>query len=182
MPQQSQRLRRELNSRNAVKPRTAIAQQRSGQCSPVGSGVTELGSFNAEWQAKQDLGRHGAAHESNDRGPPCHIERHHCVGSPAIQSVCRAAAARHGASGLGASVRRLQSVACHARRRGAGSTCGGPAGITSPWQAQRLSSPGAVLPNPSFKPSPNGMPPGPGHRYGVHCLWPGPGVIPSVPA
>ena len=39
-----------------------------------------------------------------------------------------------------------------------------------------------VRPNPSFKPSPNGMPPGPGHRYGVHCLWPGPGVIPSVPA
>ena len=39
-----------------------------------------------------------------------------------------------------------------------------------------------VWPNPSFKPSPNGGPPGPGHRYGVHCLWPGPGVPPSVPA
>ena len=39
-----------------------------------------------------------------------------------------------------------------------------------------------VWPNPSFKPSPNGGPPGPGHRYGVHCLWPGPGVLPSVPA
>jgi len=39
-----------------------------------------------------------------------------------------------------------------------------------------------VPPNPSFKPSPNGMPPGPGHRYGVHFLWPGPGVMPLVPA
>ena len=36
--------------------------------------------------------------------------------------------------------------------------------------------------NPSLKPSPNGGPPGPGHRYGVHFLWPGPGVPPSVPA
>ena len=40
----------------------------------------------------------------------------------------------------------------------------------------------AVLPNPSFKPSPNGGPPGPGCRYAVHFLHPGPGVPPSVPA
>ena len=39
-----------------------------------------------------------------------------------------------------------------------------------------------VLPNPSFKPSPNGGPPGPGCRYAVHFLHPGPGVPPSVPA
>ena len=39
-----------------------------------------------------------------------------------------------------------------------------------------------VQPNPSFKPSPNGGPPGPGNRYGVHFLSPGPGVPPSVPA
>ena len=40
----------------------------------------------------------------------------------------------------------------------------------------------AVLPNPSFTPSPNGGPPGPGCRYAVHFLHPGPGVPPSVPA
>jgi hypothetical protein len=40
----------------------------------------------------------------------------------------------------------------------------------------------AVLPNPSLKPSPNGGPPGPGCRYAVHCLHPGPGVPPSGPA
>jgi hypothetical protein len=36
--------------------------------------------------------------------------------------------------------------------------------------------------DPSLKLSPNGVPPGPGHRYGVHFLRPGPGVIPSGPA
>ena len=41
---------------------------------------------------------------------------------------------------------------------------------------------GATLPNPSVKPSPNGGPPGPGHMYHVHSLWPGPGVPPLVPA
>ncbi len=37
-------------------------------------------------------------------------------------------------------------------------------------------------PNPSLKPSPNGGPPGPGNKYGVHCLSPGPGVPPLGPA
>jgi hypothetical protein len=36
-------------------------------------------------------------------------------------------------------------------------------------------------PNPSLKGSANGVPPGPGHRYAVHSLWPGPGVTPSSP-
>ena len=39
-----------------------------------------------------------------------------------------------------------------------------------------------VLPNPSFKPSPNGGPPGPVWRYAVHFRQSGPGVPPSVPA
>jgi hypothetical protein len=42
-------------------------------------------------------------------------------------------------------------------------------------------SPGSAWSNPSVKASPNGGPPGPGHRYAVHFLWPGPGVPPSVP-
>ena len=41
---------------------------------------------------------------------------------------------------------------------------------------------GAVLPNPSFKPSPNGVPRGPGWRYAVHFRHPGPRVSPLVPA
>ena len=39
-----------------------------------------------------------------------------------------------------------------------------------------------VRPNPSFKPSTNGMPRGPGWRYAVHFRHPGPRVTPSVPA
>ena len=179
MHQQSQRLRRELNSHNEAKPRTAIARQRTGQCFFIGSGETELRCFNAEWQAKQGLGRHGVAQDGNDRDPPCRIEWQHCVGSPALQSVRRAAAAREGASGLGPLVRRLQSVACHARRRGAGSTCGGPPGTTGPWQAQLLHTPGAVLPNPSVNRTRYGRPAWPGRRYPVHFRQPGQAVLPQ---
>jgi hypothetical protein len=39
-----------------------------------------------------------------------------------------------------------------------------------------------VKPNPSLKPSPNGGPPGPAHRYAVHFLCAGPGVPPLGPA
>ena len=50
------------------------------------------------------------------------------------------------------------------------------------WHTTRLTVTSTVLPNPSFKPSPNGGPPGPGCRYAIHVLHPGPGVPPSVPA
>jgi len=36
----------------------------------------------------------------------------------------------------------------------------------------------AALPNPSVNGTANGAPPGPGHRYAVHFLWPGPGAAP----
>ena len=39
-----------------------------------------------------------------------------------------------------------------------------------------------VRPNPSFKPSTNGVPRGPGRRYAVHFRHPGPRVTPLVPA
>jgi hypothetical protein len=39
-----------------------------------------------------------------------------------------------------------------------------------------------VRSNPSLKRSANGRPPGPGCRYAVHFLHPGPGVLPSSPA
>ena len=38
-----------------------------------------------------------------------------------------------------------------------------------------------VLPNHSLEARSNGGPPSPGHRYGVHFLWPGPGVPPLTP-
>jgi hypothetical protein len=38
-----------------------------------------------------------------------------------------------------------------------------------------------VLPNSTLNRSANGRPPGPGRRYTVHCLRPGPGVLPLSP-
>ena len=40
---------------------------------------------------------------------------------------------------------------------------------------------GAAVPNLSFNRSANGRPPGPARRYAVHCLRPGPGVLPLSP-
>ena len=54
--------------------------------------------------------------------------------------------------------------------------CGGKSTFTSARRHRR------VWPNPSFKPSPNGGPPGPVWRYAVHFRQSGPGVPPSVPA
>ena len=52
------------------------------------------------------------------------------------------------------------------------------------WQLEPVlaSSMWQVVPNTSFKPSPNGVPRGPGWRYAVHFRHPGPRVTPLVPA
>ena len=70
---------------------------------------------------------------------------------------------------------RLQSSA-HALRSGVCSGRIGPAVLPS------SSSASSATPNPSVKLSANGRPPSPSHRYGVHFLWLGPGVLPSSPA
>ena len=112
--------------------------------------------------------------------PQCYIEPPHCVAGSGFQSVRRAAAS------IGAShfVQwwRLEHMACHGRQRGAGGFCCRPRGITVFLQARRQCTVSAAQPNPSFKPSPNGGPPGPATGYGVHCPVAGPGVPPSVPA
>ena len=70
---------------------------------------------------------------------------------------------------------RLQSSA-HALRSGA---CSGRFGrVVLPIS----SSASSATPNPSVKLSANGRPPSPSHRYGVHFLWLGLGVLPSSPA
>ena len=50
------------------------------------------------------------------------------------------------------------------------------------WPVMNQAALGRVRPNPSFKPSPNGVPRGPGQRYAVHFRHPGPRVTPLVPA
>ena len=67
------------------------------------------------------------------------------------------------------------------RRAAAGVWCSSPR-VAVPWLAPRQCPLGAALPNPSFKPSPNGVPRGPGRRYAVHFRHPGPRVTPLVPA
>ena len=59
----------------------------------------------------------------------------------------------------------------------------------APRLSKRLNSRGTSIaplrhagPNPSFKPSTNGVPRGPGRRYAVHFRHPGPRVTPLAPA
>ena len=161
--------RRELNSLDAAMPQKHGCPQERGQ--------PESQSAQPE---QPNRNRASTATNRNDMEPQCCIGPAHCVGGSGFQSVRRAAASI-GASHF-AQWWRLEYVACHGRQRGAGGFCGGPRGITVLFQARRQRMVSAAQPNPSFKPSPNGGPPGPGNRYGVHFLSPGPGVPPSVPA
>ena len=54
--------------------------------------------------------------------------------------------------------------------------------VATLWPVMNQLALGRVRPNPSFKPSPNGVPRGPGWRYAVHFRQPGPRVTPLVPA
>ena len=75
-----------------------------------------------------------------------------------------------------------QSVPLLSLGRAAVGFGGNPNEVGVPWRRHRLCLVGTPLPNPSFKPSPNGVPRGPGRRYAVHFRHPGPRVTPSVPA
>ena len=166
--------RRELNSHDAAAPRILsgpplrATQRPSAKCKFTEHESRVMSRAVANW---------------NYMAPPCHLEPPHCVGRPAIRSVRGAAAASTAASTRGPSRRRLEYAACHGRQRGAGGDCCAPTGgATRPWQLHRQRSSGAALPNPSFKRSANGRPPGPAGRYAVHFLPAGPGVLPSSPA
>ena len=78
--------------------------------------------------------------------------------------------------------RRLQDAVRIGRQRGAGGPGGTQPRAAKACYAPSLRSIKAALPNPSLKRSANGRPPGPGPRYGVHFLSPGPGVLQSSPA
>ena len=171
--QQSQRLRREPDSHEGGR----AANSRVGAVSLTAGRPTRVASAKPSYSTPCLW---LSLHQINQE-PPCQAHGPFFVGSVGLQSVPRAAVASSGAFGQGVLVRRPQSAARHARRRGAGSTCGRPPGEAGPWQGQRPRSSGAVLPNPSLKLSPNGEPPGPGRRYAVHFRQPGPGVPPSVP-
>ena len=172
MHQQNQRLRREPSSHEG-----GIAAGRMWRAATIQAGRSTRGARSKTSYSSLPL---WLCLHHNDLEPPCQTHGPFFVGSMGLESVPRAAVVSLGASNL-ALPRRLEYVALHGRQRGAGSLCCGPRRVTRPWPAQHLLSPGAVLPNPSLKLSPNGGPPGPGRRYPVHCRQPGPGVPPSVP-
>ena len=104
-----------------------------------------------------------------------------CVGSTGFQSVRRAAAVSSvivGPSECRGGLNAWCPAVCSAERE---ASVVGHAKSQVPCQAHRSRSWYAVLPNPSLKGSTNGRPPGPGPRYGVHFLSPGPGILPLVP-
>ena len=136
--------------------------------------------YTTAWFIKRGAEIGSGSPQRRDMGPPCHIDPPICVGRAGFQSVRRAAASE--VPPWPERVRRLECVAAHGQQRGAGNLRDGPSKVTGPSQAHRPRSPRAVLPNPSLKRSANGRPPGPGPRYGVHFLSPGPGVLPSSPA
>ena len=158
--QQSQRLRRELKNHDAAEPQPATGTDRRAR----GHSIR---------RSKQCLFATSAENDSKD--VRCYI----CTsGITGFQSVGRAAAASVGASRRGRLSRRLEDVARHARRRGAGGPCGVARGITGPWQAHPQGSRSKALPNRAVKRTRSGVPPGPGERYAVHFRSPGPGVTP----
>jgi hypothetical protein len=116
--------------------------------------------------------------KTKDLAPQHQIEHPHCVVGAEFQSVRRAAAASACTSNHSRQ-RRLENLAHHGQQRGAGSLRRPPAKDSkiTPRTSHRAS-----MPNPLLKRSTNGRPPGPGLRYAVHFLSPGPGVLPLAPA
>jgi hypothetical protein len=164
--------RRELNSHEAAKPQ-------DGTHKPLRIALHESAESNRAARCARSISPSSTSRSY--RAPPCHILLSYCVGSSWSQPVRRAAAAIAGTSGLAQRVRRPECVACQCRGRGAGGTCGGPHGVTTPWLGHHQRFFRAALPNPSLKPSPNGGPPGPRGAV-VYPAPRGPGVPPSVPS
>ena len=88
-------------------------------------------------------------------------------------------------SALQGAERPAKFVACAADAEYATALAVARSGKQNPWQTnsnQSAARSRALMPNPSFKPSSNGVPRGPGRRYAVHFRHPGPRVTPLVPS
>ena len=112
--------------------------------------------------------------------PVCPLDCPHCEDASRCQLV-------RGAAGSTESSAQLDAGGFNTWRttfslRVAANNFGSPTEIATLRYVLRCCSECAALPNPSVKRRANGAPPGPGHRYAVHSLWPGPGGTPSSPA
>ena len=165
MLQQSQRLRRELKNHDAAEPQPATGTDRRAR----GLSIR---------RSKQSLFATSAGNDNKDKDARCYIATPRRCGTTGFQSVRWAAAASVGAPRRCHLSRRLEDVARHVRRRGAGGPCGVARGITGPWQAQLQGSHSTALPNLSVNRTRYGRPPWPGWRYAVHFRQPGQGVLP----
>ena len=160
--------RRGLNSHDAARPRGPDSLQERAR---TRSQITQPQPSTCEVSAATNW---------NYMKPVCHIEPAHCVASPAVQSVRRAAASI-GTPGHG-QWRRLQHAARRRLQLRARCVWWPARVVIGHWHAHSRRTSCAALPNHSLKRSANGRPPGPGLRYAVHFLSPGPGVLPSSPA
>jgi hypothetical protein len=165
-------LRREQNSHNAAEPRNRSRAQHN---------AVALARAKPAPKKRHCRRMHRIGSNTKDMALVHQLKLRHCVGCFGFQSVCWAAAVNSSAFSP-RPWRRLTSVAGHGQQRGAGVTWSSAPKIAGPLWARCLRTVGTARPNTSLKLSSNGVPPGPGHRYGVHFLWPGPGVTPLAPA
>ena len=164
--------RRGLNSHEAIPPRLQVCRR---QC--IVQPAVELRVQGLQIQAPC----HSRV-STKDKNSLRQVGAEFRVGNLGIQSILGAAAIRS-AIGLHTRGGNLQPLVVEAggnMRRALKTAV--PPGLLECQQRPRPYSEKPSAPNPSLKLSTNGRPPGPGHRYGVHSLWPGPGVLPLVPA
>jgi hypothetical protein len=149
---QEVRLRRELNSHDAAKPRTASQAQRRARhraCTECGRTERTRGQF----VPPSTCGSHEAIAQRRPKTRTrCATSRPGAaLGTTDLQSVRGAAAAGIGASGVGQLSRRLERVVYHGLERGAGSTGGSRPEQQVPRRARPAD---AALPNPSLNTRP----------------------------
>ena len=164
--------RRGLNSHEAIAPRPLICRERC-IVKPAAEHRVQALQIQAPCHSRV---------ATKDKNSMRQAGAEFRVGSLGIQSVLGAAAIRS-AIGLHTRGGGLQPLVVEAggnMRRALKTAV--PPGLLECQQRPRPYSEKPSAPNPSLKLSTNGRPPGPGHRYGVHFLWPGPGVLPLAPA
>jgi hypothetical protein len=156
--QQEVRLRRELNSHDAAKPRTASQAQRRASVAQAPS-ADGLKGPRALRPGCESVNAPCNMRPSRSSGAktwtPCATSlRRTLLETTRFQSVRGAAAVRVGAQGPGQASRRLKYVPRHCLRRGAGSTCSIPAGTTGFLAGWASVLTGTALPNPSLEKRP----------------------------
>ena len=158
--------RRELNCHEAAKPQTPTRRHAAERERRQRRRQDAASRFGKAYQSPDERRRRSTQRERF----PCRQEVK--AKTSALRSALQGAK-RHAKFLAGAADAEYRDCSCCGAERRAES-------LPCKYTLARL--PRELMPNPSFKPSPNGGPPGPVWRYAVHFRQPGPGVPPSVPA